>query len=231
MPMRIELAGESVFLHPDRALFWPRTRCLMVADVHLGKSAALRRQGIAVPEGEAARDLHRLAQLVHHYVPARLLILGDLFHSAVHFDDPWLTAFDDFRARYPHLSIEVLQGNHDRSIAEPTARWALQWHARLEEPPFVLRHEPGQDPRGYVLCGHLHPVMRLRSRLDSLRLPVFWMRDGYAVLPSFGSFTGGHLVHPAAGERAYVATPETVLEIPTGCTPRSPRPPRPLVLH
>ena len=43
----IELAGEPMLLHAQRALIWPRRATLLVADVHLGKSDLLRRHGPA----------------------------------------------------------------------------------------------------------------------------------------------------------------------------------------
>lgn len=224
MPIRTDLAGESLYLHPQRALYWESARSLVVADVHLGKACAFQRQGIAVPEGSTAADLQRLDALIRFYVPARLLVLGDLFHARLRGDDAWMRDFDAFRARHPQLRIEVLRGNHDRGLEQVPAQWRLHWHQQpLFEAPFVFSHEPIVDPRGYGLCGHLHPVMRLRSAVDRVRLPVFWFRRDHGVLPSFGGFTGGHGIQPSEDERVFVATPETVLEVPTRLAPQTHR--------
>jgi len=36
-------------------------------------------------------------------------------------------------------------------------------------------------------------------------------------VPSFGAFTGGHAVLPAAGERVYVTADAAIFALPTNC--------------
>lgn len=213
--MHIDLAGAPLQLLEQRAILWPATRTLLLADVHLGKGAAFRRAGLAVPAGSTASDLARLDALVEQHLPERLLVLGDLVHAAFAGPETWWPDFDAFRARHPGLWIQVVRGNHDRGLVGAPGRWALDWvGGRLVEPPFVFAHEPTDDPRGYVLAGHLHPVLRLRSAADRARLPVFWLRARMGVLPSFGSFTGGHPIRPTAGERLVAVTPEGLIAVP-----------------
>ena len=52
--LALTLAGETVWLHGDRALFYPEEGALLVADTHFGKGAFLRRQGLALPGGQSA---------------------------------------------------------------------------------------------------------------------------------------------------------------------------------
>jgi len=214
--MRIELCGEPLDLHRERAVFWPRRRTLIVADVHLGKDAAFRRAGLAIPAGSTRHDLGRLDALVAAFAPERLLVLGDLFHAPLFEQEPWFDEVAAFRARHAQLAIDVLRGNHDRRLDRVPAAWRLSWtDSALHEPPFVFTHEPRDDARGYGLAGHLHPVLTLRSSTDRLRMPVFWLRERHAVLPSFGGFTGGHGITRRPDERVYAATPDGVIEIPT----------------
>ena len=42
----IQCAGETVWLLPERALWWPAQRMLMVADAHFGKAATFRARGV-----------------------------------------------------------------------------------------------------------------------------------------------------------------------------------------
>lgn len=215
------VAGETLRLLPDRALHWPRANTLIVADVHLGKGAAFRRAGVAVPSGGTEADLDRLTRLLEATGAQRLLVLGDLFHTHLSADEPAVAAIDAFRARHAALRIEAIRGNHDRGIERLPARWDIVWHtdSRLE-PPFVFAHEPAPDARGYVLAGHIHPVLRLRARQDALRLPVFWFSagpQGVGVLPSFGAFTGGHPVQPAPGDQLIAVTPDGLVAL----TPRT----------
>ncbi len=212
------VAGETLRLLADRALHWPRMHTLIVADVHLGKGAAFRRAGVAVPSGSTAESLARLDALLRSTRAERLLVLGDLFHTALANDEPTRAAFDEFRARHPPLRIEAIRGNHDRAVERLPATWRIDWRDTTHEPPFVFAHEPAPDPRGYVLAGHVHPVLRLRSTNDSLRLPVFWFADRVAVLPSFGAFTGGWPVSPQPADRLIAITPQGLVPLPTNTT-------------
>ena len=76
------LAGERVELHAERALYWPAGATLFVADVHLGKAAAFRAGGIALPRGGTQADLARLAALLARTRARRLVVLGDFLHAA-----------------------------------------------------------------------------------------------------------------------------------------------------
>lgn len=221
MTLALTLAGESLQLRPERAIYWPRARTLLVADVHLGKGAALRRLGVAVPQGGTQEDLARLAAAVAATGAERLLVLGDFFHADLRHDSTTGAALADFRREHRALSLAVVRGNHDRGVEQVPPEWQISWHAdRLHEPPFVFRHAPAPgpepDPRGYGLAGHLHPVVRLRSGQDGLRLPVFWFRHRaqQGVLPAFGVMTGGHPVRPASEDAVVAVTPDGLVRVP-----------------
>ncbi|WP_428311422.1 ligase-associated DNA damage response endonuclease PdeM [Hydrocarboniphaga sp.] len=210
--MQVTLAGESLLLDRDRAMFWPRRRTLIVADVHLGKGSAFRRAGVAIPSGSTRDDLERLSALIETYAAERLLVLGDLFHAPLLASEPWLDDVDAFRLRHSQLDISVIRGNHDRVDGVPQ-RWRLNWQVQLSEPPLLFMHDAQPSSLGHALGGHLHPVTSLRSGGDRLRLPVFWLRERVAVLPSFGAFTGGYPIRAEAGDRVIAVTPERLIAI------------------
>jgi DNA ligase-associated metallophosphoesterase len=214
--LAIDLCGERVLLHADRALVWPRHRLAVVADLHFGKDDAFRRAGIALPAGAAATDLSRLDALARSQDLARLVVLGDFFHAAPRAEDAFFADFAAFRAAHAALAIDVIAGNHDRHGGSRELRDAVRWHAEaLELAPFSLRHEPVAVPGRYVLAGHLHPVHVLAGPGgDRARLPVFWLRPDHAVLPAFGSLTGGWRVAPEPGDRLYAGIGTRVVELP-----------------
>ena len=214
--LQTELAGESVTLLPERALFWPVRRTLVIADPHFGKASVFRRRGIPLPGGGTAADLARLAALITAHAPERLLILGDFLHATPTSDEPWLQTFSDWRQRHAELMVQIVAGNHDRGRDGLPGAWRLDWHAPdLRDGPFAFRHEPEPVPGRHVLAGHLHPVLRLRGPTDRLRMPVFWFGEAVSVLPSFGAFTGGHAIEPMTGERVFGVGPDRVVD----CSP------------
>ena len=50
----------------------------------------------------------------------------------------------------------------------------------------------------------------LATRFDALRLPCFVVGEQGLILPSFGSFTGGHAVKPGPGDHIYVTSGDAV---------------------
>jgi DNA ligase-associated metallophosphoesterase len=214
----IDWLGERLELHVDRALHWPARATILVADTHFGKDAAFRRAGIPIPKATSDDDLARLGRLVDVTGAERVLVLGDFFHARPTADEPFAARLADWLADRPGLRLSAIPGNHDRhggaGMLAGLVEWLPEGHA---EPPFVFRHEPVADPAGYVLAGHIHPVMRLESAArDRFRLPVLWLSAGFGVLPSFGGFTGGALVTPAPGDRVWALAPDAVMEIPVG---------------
>lgn len=201
--LTLPLAGETVLLHGDRALYYPAERALLVADTHFGKGAFLRRQGLAVPGGGSAADLDRLSALIGDFRPERLIVLGDFFHHRPRPGEPFLAAWPRWRAAHPTLTPEVVIGNHDRHAEGLDLD--LIWHDELDLGPFRLRHDPEPVAGRHVLGGHLHPAYRLRGAGDGVRAPVFWLREAVTVLPAFGGLTGGWAVRPGRGERVVLA--------------------------
>ena len=66
----------------------------------------------------------------------------------------------------------------------------------------------------FAIVGHVHPVYRLSSAGDSLRLPCFVVDGRWAMLPAFGAFTGGYRVDALPGQRIYLAAEDCVLPLP-----------------
>jgi len=216
-----EVRGERVLLHPDRALIWPARHTLLIADPHFGKDDVFRRAGIALPRGPAIVDLQRLTSLIEVHGCERLVVLGDFVHAATHDGDSFLHAFALWRRSHAQLVVDVIAGNHDRR--ENAARWTAvaRWHrVPLVEGPFVFAHEPAPSERGYVVAGHIHPVMHLTRVRRRLRVPVFWQRPDYLVMPSFGSFTGGATIAPDDGDKVYAVGPERVIPLRAGAGQR-----------
>jgi DNA ligase-associated metallophosphoesterase len=222
--LAVTMRGETLRLHPDRAVSWPARRTLVVADVHFGKDDVFRRAGLAIPAGAVQEDLERLSRLLADTACERLLVLGDFVHGTVADGDAFPPLFTRWRARHRELAVEVVAGNHDRHAQGGHGEWAstLRWHAgTLHEPPFDFVHDATDEvaaarTAAFTLSGHVHPVTPLPVPGGrSLRVPVFWRRAAALVLPAFGRLTGGHVVRAAAGEQLIVAGPGRVHRLRT----------------
>jgi len=205
------VGGETVLLLPEKALYWPRRAMLVIADIHFGKAAAFRAQGVPVPRGTTSDNLARLDALLARYPAQSVMFLGDFLHARAAHAAATLAAMQAWRERHPALELVLVRGNHDRHAGDPAASLGM---TLVEEPHNVdglsFCHHPDIAAPGYVLAGHVHPVFLLSSRLDSLRLPCFLAGGTRMILPSFGAFTGGHPVQPLAGERVFASSGEAI---------------------
>lgn len=214
--VRLLVAGESLWLLPERAIWWPDRRTLFIADLHLGKAAHFRKSGLAIPAGVDVTVQQRLEGLIAGFTPSEVYFLGDLFHSAYN------AAWEDFESlirRWPGSRFHLVRGNHDILHAEAYARSGLMIREEaLPLGPFCLVHDPDEAPagEGYVLSGHWHPGIRLQGRgRQRLRVPCYLMGPSRAVLPAFGSFTGTKVVLPGPGDHVYAVAGDKVLHVPS----------------
>lgn len=212
METSLDVAGETLQLHEDRAVFWPRLRWLLLADVHFGKGAVLRRAGVAVPTGQTRDDLQRIDRLIAHYQPTRLLVLGDLVHGRADEQTPWVQDVRRWRIRHDAIEMSLVAGNHDRHF-DATVLGFDDAGESLCEGPFALRHHPGEMPEHYVLAGHVHPGIVVRDGWRSHRLPAFRFGPSVALLPAFGALTGLHDTPAAPDERIVAVTPAGLLPL------------------
>lgn len=195
-PLPAAIGGENVLLYAERALFWPAGRTLFVADVHLGKTAAFRAGGVALPGGATAANLARLARLVATTRAEALVVLGDFLHAAAGRTAALERDVGAWRDAHRELAITLVRGNHDDHAGDPPVAWRVDAITGPEPaPPFLLCHEPPGAGAGalfgYALAGHVHPAVRIAGAgLQSERLPCFVLGRHRAILPAFGSFTG-----------------------------------------
>lgn len=213
--LETEIAGERVVLLPERALFHPRSRSLLVADPHWGKAAAFRAAGLAVPGGTTREGLARLTRAIERVDPARLVILGDLFHARESKAQATLEAAFAWRTRHSGLPVVLVRGNHDRHAGDPPRELGIDCcDPPCADPPFVLSHHPVDSEDGYVLAGHVHPAVTLRGAgRQRERLPCFHFGARCGILPAFGEFTGTASVSVAPGDRVYVVADDRVIEV------------------
>jgi DNA ligase-associated metallophosphoesterase len=222
LTMETDIVAERMVLHPLRALYWPRMGWLLVSDLHLGKAAHLRKGGLALPEGGDAHTLARLDAVLGHFRPQRLVIIGDLFHSA--HNSAW-SAFEAW-CRSASVALHLVAGNHDVLADRRYHDAGITVHpGRLAAGDLVLQHAPPHEAaataEGHIICGHVHPGVVLHGKGGQrLRLPCFLAGTGVTMLPAFGTSTGLHVLRPAATDRVFACTDRSVLDV-TGVATRA----------
>jgi DNA ligase-associated metallophosphoesterase len=210
------IAGQTLHLAPERAVWWAESRTLLIADAHFGKAATFRSHGIPVPHGTTGDNLARLDTMIARWPVERIVFLGDFLHAKESKARVVVEAIARWRATHHGIAMTLVRGNHDARAGDPPAALGIDV---VDEShvvgPFSLRHHPTPCERGYVLAGHLHPGYRIGSRAgDGLRLPCFWFGheagSRIGVLPAFGAFTGTWLVDALPDDRVFVVAPDAV---------------------
>ncbi|RYD38387.1 MAG: ligase-associated DNA damage response endonuclease PdeM [Verrucomicrobiaceae bacterium] len=205
----------EIQLLPEGVVFLTRTASLVIADIHLGKSATFRARGLPVPEGDTEVDLTRIRNLVHETHAKHLIIAGDLFHAPAGVTEDLAGLLAEFIDTLG-IPLTLIRGNHDAKLKRLPV--GLTATAHLDEGYIRIIHDP-QDasPDHLNIAGHWHPVARIPDgRRTSLRLPCFLFRERTLVLPSFGSFTGGAIIAPEPGDRIFIPLRGQVFELPEG---------------
>ncbi len=213
--VEVKIAGETLQLHPQKAVYWPRESMLFVADIHFGKVAAFRAAGLPLPPGSTSAALDRLDAVIRDTEARRIVFLGDFLHNRDARAAQTFARFAEWRESHAEMEITLVRGNHDAKAGDPPGEWRVTCIDEGEVlGPFCLAHHPEPDSRGYVLAGHVHPAIRLQGPAnDALRLPCFWFGESVAVLPAFGEFTGTYTVQPKLGDRVFVVAEKQVVEV------------------
>jgi DNA ligase-associated metallophosphoesterase len=200
----IDLNGEQALLLSQKAVFLTGDKVLLLSDLHIGKSSHFRREGVAVPSSMYASDLLKLGHLIKQLDPARVFILGDLFHVG-HNDD--VNLLKSWRDAYKDVDMILIKGNHDRIDAGKSSELGIEIvDEYVLNGKFLLRHVPGGSLYEGLLTvsGHIHPAVRVFGKgRQSATLSCFHLSRHKLVLPAFGEFTGRYIISPDTGDRVF----------------------------
>ncbi len=220
--LEIEIKAIPCWLLPDRAVFFPTIKTLLIADVHIGKAATFRSLGVPVPSGTTRLNLDRISTLITSTDATSVYILGDFFHGPMANQASIVNDLCNWRTQHSAIAITLVGGNHDaktgplHNVIDMAFQAAPFFLSLSNNVQFCLLHEPipNNMPSGqFAFAGHLHPVQRIRGRVDSARLACFWLQEHQLILPAFGEFTGGHPVQWQPNQQVFVTDTESVHDI------------------
>lgn len=208
--MRLKLQHQDFELHGKGGIYWQEQSILLVADVHLGKSAHFRKNGSAIPSFIDVENYQSLDYLTQEFEVERLIFLGDLFHSV--YNSSW-DAFSNWVSRQD-FDIDLVVGNHDLIPSSYFEKIGVKTHQQLHIGEFSFTHHPQKNAELFNFCGHLHPGFRLRGNARQLlKLACFYLQENQLILPAFGQFTGHFFITPQPEERVFVVAEDEVFEV------------------
>ena len=213
--MTIDLGKTPVTLLAAHAAFLEKTSVLIVADIHLGKSATFRSRGIPVPEGDSQADLEKLSRLIQETNASKLVIAGDLVHAK---DGMSPHVLDVFREWEEGVKIPIIltEGNHDRTAHLARHNLPMETVPFLEIDGLHITHDPTDLPQDQPgIAGHLHPGLSLpETSRRNLRTPFFFLKHPHhLILPAFSKFTGLNIQKPKEADGIFIPVRNQVTSI------------------
>jgi DNA ligase-associated metallophosphoesterase len=217
-PYKFTLKDQTLWLSPERCIFWEEEKALILSDLHLGKTGHFRKSGIGVPQNLFKEDLQRLFAQVQFFKPTQLLIVGDLFHS---YANKEMDMFLKWRNDLPQLQMRLIRGNHDilakKFYTETNIEVTKQ---KLSVSNFCFTHdinETCEEEAGntnFTFSGHVHPGIYMNGiGKQSLRFPCFYFTKEYAILPAFSHFTGLYKIKPQKNDKVFALVENDVVKI------------------
>jgi DNA ligase-associated metallophosphoesterase len=190
-----------------------------LSDLHFGKTGHFRKSGIGVPQNIFKQDLFKLFSVIQFFKPSQLFIVGDLFHSHANKE---MDFFLKWRHDIPHISIELIKGNHDILSKKFYERAAIKiTEGQLLLDKFCFTHDiklrcsnEEKKQKNYTFSGHIHPGVKLNGiGRQSIYLPCFYFGKEYAVLPAFSQFTGLSRMENTGKDSIFAITGNEIIKI------------------
>ena len=202
---QVTVCGKAMLADMSGALYWPAMDSLILADLDPSAAPGLdgRRTGLAACEPRSI--LGRLAAVLEHFEPARVVVLG----SALLAGSRPARASHSPRASCDEDSLELLRSlqqgrewvwvqsgagtpgsDEDGSLCPPEGlEGTVVDHLLLGG--VCLRHVPFAGPTTHEIAGGLKPAARIALQAYHLRRPCFVSNGLRLVMPVFGTYKGG----------------------------------------
>ncbi|MBW7674546.1 ligase-associated DNA damage response endonuclease PdeM [Chryseobacterium chendengshani] len=185
---KIFIQDEIFTLTNQRALYWEKEKALIFSDLHIGKTAHFRKNGIALANHIMKNDLERLSVLIEYFQPEKFIIVGDLLHAGNNSD---VDEFCSWKNQYPDIKFCLVQGNHDKISKTLEKKLCLDFRStslEIDEISFV--HDFDRSNPKFQITGHIHPGYIINSPVKRIKLPCFAQTSKQLLLPAFSEFTG-----------------------------------------
>ncbi len=186
----ISCFDEDIILTNQRAIFWEQKGMLILSDLHIGKTAHFRKNGIPIPAEILIYDLLRLSNLIKFFDVKTIMIVGDLFHAEANND---LLLFKEWMSSYNVINFILVKGNHDRINKKISQLFNnIEMTHDFNAPPFQFVHHPkDKNDNTFIISGHMHPGVMIKGKgKQRIKLPCYQVNNNQLILPAFSLFTG-----------------------------------------
>lgn len=217
VPTKHIILNEHFWISPHRALFWEEEQCLILSDLHFGKTGHFRKNGIPVPQAVYQKDLQKFVDLLQYFQPKQVIAVGDLFHSTANRE---LELFLKWRADFPNLSFTLIKGNHDvlSTSFYTAANIEVKQNCWQYNEQFCFVHDlcdvKTLDANRFYFSGHIHPGIKIEGiAKQKIMLPCFYHSGNSMILPAFSEFTGLYNIRPKRNDHIFAIVENKILPL------------------
>ncbi|WP_424631579.1 ligase-associated DNA damage response endonuclease PdeM [Bradyrhizobium sp. SYSU BS000235] len=182
----VSVAGVTFVADISGALFWEQQSLLVVSDLHLEKGSSFAQRGVLLPPFDTTATLARLGAVIARHDPRTVISLGDSFHDREAHERLSPVNREMLTGLQARRDWIWISGNHDPSLPRDFGGVVAD---EVAIGPIAFRHEP-TGAMGEI-AGHLHPKARVSTRGRSVERRCFASDGARAIMPAFGSYTGG----------------------------------------
>lgn len=180
-----------------KALWLPKQKVLVIADLHIGYEEALNKQGILVPRQQFKKIRKEISELLK-LKPRIIIINGDLKHEFGEISrQEWRETLEMLYLMLEKAEVILIKGNHD-TILEPIARkkgLEIRGFYCIDSSRICILHgdkiriEKEVNKAKILIIGHEHPAVSLQEGIKSEIYKCFllggWKGKKLIVMPSF----------------------------------------------
>ncbi|MEM4514062.1 MAG: metallophosphoesterase [Ignisphaera sp.] len=204
MAVLYRIYGDVYALADLPAIYIPKFKAVVIADVHLGFEEDMASKGVFLPRIQLSKTVDVIEKSLSYVDASILVIAGDIKHR---FEKLGRKEARDLR-EFLEVSIKrfrkivIVRGNHDTYLLTVCKKLGIDIYDALwlDDILVVHGHKDIRGKKGFslVLMGHEHPSIALKDPVTghSTKFPCFLLaplkKGGYAlVLPALGVYQSG----------------------------------------
>lgn len=177
----------------DRAVFLPKSKSLVIADLHLGRGID---DAISYPIDSFQDDTERLTALLDTYSPDEVVIAGDIVHAFSGIPQSVEEQLSELERIIQETGADLtyVRGNHDTVLDALTEIPLTSTYQPGSEKILITHgHELPDSPADTYIVGHVHPAITIEGRKYPcfLKGPTPDETGTVLILPSFSKLTVG----------------------------------------
>lgn len=187
-----------------KALWLPREKILIIADLHIGYEEDLNSQGILIPRTQF-RDMKKEIEIVlNDLKPKTIVVNGDLKHEFGKISSQeWHETLEILEILMKNSDVILIRGNHDNMLEPIIKKRGLelrQFYCIGKGGICILHGDkiPVNDEvhkAKILIIGHEHPSISLREGMKIEKYKCFllgsWHGKKLIIMPSFFPYIEG----------------------------------------